>query len=78
LDWLRGSAVGSGFSIKGGQLTVTQPKIAAISNIHVWTSAFLIFMGFMLEKWPNKGALVVIGAMQKSFCMFGCKTAALW
>jgi hypothetical protein len=38
----------------GGQLTVTQPKIA-ISNIHVWTSAFMIFMGVMLEKWPNKG-----------------------
>jgi hypothetical protein len=42
-------------SIKGGQLTVAQPKIAAISNIHVWTSAFMIFMGVMAEKWLNKG-----------------------
>jgi hypothetical protein len=49
------SQLGGDLSIKGGQLTVTQPKIAAISNIHVWTSAFMIFMGVMLEKWPNKG-----------------------
>jgi len=49
------SQLSGDLSIKGGQLTVTQPKIAAISNIHVWTSAFMIFMGVMLEKWPNKG-----------------------
>jgi hypothetical protein len=49
------SKLSGGLSIKGGQLTVTQPQIAAISNIHVWTSAFMIFMGVMLEKWPNKG-----------------------
>ncbi|VDH99004.1 Hypothetical predicted protein [Mytilus galloprovincialis] len=23
--------------------------------MHVWTSAFIIFMDIMLEKWPNKG-----------------------
>ena len=49
------SKLSGGLSIKGGQLTVTQPKIVAISNIHVWTSAFMIFMGVMLEKWSNKG-----------------------
>jgi hypothetical protein len=49
------SQLSGGLSITGGQLTVIQPKIAAISNIHVWTSAFMIFMGAMLEKWPNKG-----------------------
>jgi hypothetical protein len=49
------SQLSGGLSIKGGQLTVTQPKIAAISNIHVWTSVFVIFMGVMLDKWPNKG-----------------------
>ena len=48
------SQLSGDLSIKGGQLTVTQPKIAAISNIHVWTSDFMMFMGVMLEKWPNK------------------------
>jgi hypothetical protein len=41
--------------IKGGQLTVVQQKQSPINNIHVWTSAFIIYMGVMLEKWPNKG-----------------------
>ena len=41
--------------IKGGQLTVVQQKKSPINNIHVWTSAFIIYMGVMLEKWPNKG-----------------------
>jgi hypothetical protein len=49
------SQLSGDLSIKGGQLTVTQPQIATISNIHVWTSAFMIFMSVMLEKWPNKG-----------------------
>lgn len=42
-------------TIKGGQLTVVQQKQSPINNIHVWTSAFIIYMGVMLEKWPNKG-----------------------
>jgi hypothetical protein len=42
-------------TIKGGQVTVVQQKQSPINNIHVWTSAFIIYMGVMLEKWPNKG-----------------------
>ena len=42
-------------TIKGGQVTVVQKKQSPINNIHVWTSAFIIYMGVMLEKWPNKG-----------------------
>ena len=50
-DWqLNGDLV-----IKGGQLTVVKQKHNSITNIHVWTSAFMVFMGVMLEKWPNKG-----------------------
>lgn len=41
--------------IKGGQLTVVKQKQNAITNIHVWTSAYMVFMDVMLEKWPNKG-----------------------
>jgi hypothetical protein len=32
-----------------------QHKQNPITNIHIWTSAFMIFMGVMLEKWPIKG-----------------------
>lgn len=42
-------------AVKGGQLTVVQQKPFSIKNIHAWTSAFMIYMGIMLEKWPNKG-----------------------
>jgi hypothetical protein len=41
-------------TVKGGQLTLLQHKQNTITNIHVWTSAFMIFMGVMLEKWPSK------------------------
>ena len=42
-------------TIKGGQLIVVQQKQSHINNMHVWTSAFIISMGVMLEKWHNKG-----------------------
>ena len=42
-------------AVKGGQLAVVQQKPSQIKNIHVWTSAYMIYMGVMLEKWPNKG-----------------------
>jgi hypothetical protein len=42
-------------AVKEGQLTVVQQKPFSIKNIHAWTSAFMIYMGIMLEKWPNKG-----------------------
>ena len=48
------SQLSGGLSIKGGQLTAIQPKFATISNIHVWTSAFMIFMGAMLENGLTK------------------------
>ena len=42
-------------TIKGGQLIVVQQKQSPINNMHVWTSAFIISMEVMLEKWHNKG-----------------------
>lgn len=46
---------GGDLVIKGGQLTVVQHKSKAITNIHIWTSAFMIYMSVLLEKWPQKG-----------------------
>jgi hypothetical protein len=43
-----------GSFLRGGQLTVLQQKHNQIKNIHTWTSAFINFMGIMLEKWPGK------------------------
>jgi hypothetical protein len=37
-------------AVKGGQLTVVQQNPFSIKNIHAWTSAFMIYMGIMLEK----------------------------
>jgi len=50
-------------SIKGGMLTVVNKKSTPLSNIHVWTSAFLIYASVILEKWPNKG-LEILKYMQ--------------
>ena len=50
------SKLSGGLSIKGGQLTVTQPKIATISNIHVWTSAFMISMGVNVRLAASRGS----------------------
>jgi hypothetical protein len=44
------SQLSGDLSIKGGQLTVTQPQIATISNIHVWTSAFMILAHICIVK----------------------------
>ena len=42
-------------TIKGGQLTAVQQKQSPINNIHVWTSASIVYLEVMLEIWPNKG-----------------------
>lgn len=47
--------LGGDLVIKGGQLTVVQPKMKSVTNIHVWTSAFMVYMSVVLEKWPTKG-----------------------
>lgn len=41
-------------AIKGGQLTVLPQKRGSMTNVHVWTSAYIIFMDIMIQKWPNK------------------------
>ena len=41
--------------INGGQISVVQQKQSLITNIHVWTSAFMVFMDVLLQKWPNHG-----------------------
>ena len=42
-------------AIKGGIFTVVNKKKHSINNIHVWTSAFMIYASVMLEKFPNNG-----------------------
>lgn len=40
--------------LKGGMFTVVNKKIESIHNIHTWTTAFIIYMDILLEKWPSK------------------------
>lgn len=40
--------------LKGGTLTVINKKSDAIHNIHTWTTAFIIYMDILLERWPGK------------------------
>ena len=42
------------FVLRGGILTVVNKKSDSIHNINLWTSAFIIYMGILLEKWPLK------------------------
>ena len=49
------SELNGDLTVKGGQLTVVPHRQGTITNIHIWTSAYIIFMGIMLEKWPGKG-----------------------
>ena len=42
------------FVLKGGALTIVNKKPNSVNNIHSWTTAFMIFMDIMLEKWPFK------------------------
>ena len=54
-DLVSDSQLNGDLTVKGDQLTLLQHKQNPITNIHVWTSSFMIFMGVMLEKWPSKG-----------------------
>ncbi|XP_063397182.1 uncharacterized protein LOC134681476, partial [Mytilus trossulus] len=54
-DLATDSQLNGDLSVKGGLLTITPQKQSTITNLHVWTSAFIIFMDIVLEKWPNKG-----------------------
>ncbi|CAC5407443.1 unnamed protein product [Mytilus coruscus] len=38
----------------GGALAVFNKKPDSLSNIETWTSAFMIYMAILLEKWPSK------------------------
>ena len=49
------STVGN-LAVKEGILSVVHEKSSPIRNIHVWTSAFMVYYAsVMLEKWPRKG-----------------------
>ncbi|CAG2193979.1 unnamed protein product [Mytilus edulis] len=55
-DLATDSQLNGDLSVKGGGLlTITPQRQSTITNLHVWTSAFIIFMDIVLEKWPNKG-----------------------
>ena len=41
--------------MKGGVLSLTNQRKPPITNIHTWTSAFMIYASIILEKWPSKG-----------------------
>ena len=42
------------FVVKGGTLAVVNKKFDPITNIETWTSAFMIYMSILSEKWPSK------------------------
>jgi hypothetical protein len=42
-------------AVKGGSLAIVNKTSNPIRNIHVWSSAFVVYASVMLEKWPSKG-----------------------
>ncbi|VDI17586.1 Hypothetical predicted protein [Mytilus galloprovincialis] len=48
------STLDGDFVLKGGALTVVNKKPDSLNNIEIWTSAFMIYMAILLEKWPMK------------------------
>jgi hypothetical protein len=40
--------------LKRGTITVFNKKSDSINNIHNWTTAFIIYMDILLEKWSSK------------------------
>ena len=38
--------------LKGGSFTVVNKKSDTVLNIESWTTAFVIYMDILLEKWP--------------------------
>jgi hypothetical protein len=61
-------------AVKEGILSVVHNKSSPIRNIHVWTSAFMVYASVMLEKWPKKG-LAFLKYMQT--VVVGLKTVNL-
>ncbi|CAG2231054.1 unnamed protein product [Mytilus edulis] len=45
------STLDGDFVLKGGALTVVNKKPDSLNNIEIWTSAFMIYMAILLEKW---------------------------
>ncbi|VDI12154.1 Hypothetical predicted protein [Mytilus galloprovincialis] len=48
------STLDADFVLKGGVLTVVNKKPDSLNNIEIWTSAFMIYMAILLEKWSMK------------------------
>ncbi|CAC5390830.1 unnamed protein product [Mytilus coruscus] len=48
------STLDGDFVLKGDALTVVNKKPDSLTNIEIWTSAFMIYMAILLEKWPMK------------------------
>jgi hypothetical protein len=42
-------------TLRGNSLTVVNKSTQPNKNIHVWSSAFMIYGSLMLEKFPSKG-----------------------
>ena len=40
--------------IKNGQPVVARQHVRAITNIHTWTTDFIVYMSIYLEKFPGK------------------------
>ena len=40
--------------IKHGKLVVARQQLNAITNIHTWTTAFIVYMSIYLEKFPGE------------------------
>ena len=54
-DLVNESYLKSDLTVRGGTLSVVKKTTTPIKNIHVWSSAFLVYASILLEKWPNKG-----------------------
>jgi hypothetical protein len=42
-------------TLRGNSLTVVNKSTQPSKNIHVWSSALMIYASLMLEKFPKKG-----------------------
>lgn len=54
-DLVNESNLEGDLTVRRGTLAVVKKTASPIKNIHVWTSAFMIYASILLEKWPNKG-----------------------
>ena len=51
----QGQGIEGDLAVKGGSLAVVNKTSNPIRNIHIWSSAFMVYASVMLEKWPSKG-----------------------